>query len=128
MVKSWFLALAVTVMAAAPAVAETLTPVTLGGEEFFTLTWQPAPGGIHGHIANNGGFPATNVRLLVDSLDSNGNVIAQTLGHVNWQVAAGQTAIFDVTVPGQATNFKVSVFQFDWAQFGGAGEGGGDGS
>ena len=126
--KSWFLALAVMALAAAPAVAETLTPVTVGGEEFFTVTWQPTSGGIRGQIANNSGFNATNVRLLVDTLDSNGNVIAQTLGHVNWQVAAGQTASFDVKVPGQGTNFKVSVFQFDWAQFGGAGEGGGDGS
>ena len=126
--KSWFLAFAVMALAAAPAAAETLTPITVAGDDYFTVTWQPTPGGIRGHIANNSGFPATNVRLLVDSLDSNGNVIAQTLGHVNWQVAAGQTAIFDVTVPGQATNFKVSVFQFDGAQFGGAGEGGGDGS
>jgi hypothetical protein len=124
MAKSWLLALAVVTLAAAPAVAETLTPITVGGEEYFTLTWQPTPGGIRGQIANNSGFPATNVRVLVDSLDDNGNVIAQTLGHVNWQVAAGQAAPFDVQVPGQATNFKVSLFQFDWAQFGSGGEGG----
>lgn len=131
MTKSLFLALAVVGMTAGPVLAETMTPVVANGDTYFTITWKAEQQGgtptVTGHIANNYGTSAMKVRLLVDSLDATGKVVAQTLGHLDREVAPGQTANFNVRVPGQATNYRVSVFQFDWGQFGGAGEGG-DGS
>lgn len=124
---SWRRALVVTVAlllaASAPAVpAETLQPLAVGWELFFKLTWtvgerkgQPV---VAGHIYNDWGFAATNVRLLVDELDATGQVIDQRLSWLGFTLTPGTTAPFEIRVAHRTSNHRVSVFAFDWVQTG----------
>ena len=127
MSMSWLRALVVTVAlslaASAPAVpAETLQPLVVGWERFFKLTWtvgdhkgRPA---VAGHIYNDWGFAAANMRLLVDELDASGQVIDQRLSWLGFTLTPGTTAPFEIAVTHPTPNYRVSVFAFDWVQTG----------
>ena len=124
---SWLRALVVAVAlslaASAPAVpAETLQPLVAGWERFFKLTWtvgerkgQPV---VAGHIYNNWGFAAANMRLLVDELDASGQAIDQRLSWLGFTLTPGTTAPFEIRVAHRTPNYRVSVFAFDWVQTG----------
>ena len=124
---SWLRALVVTVAlslaASAPAVpAETLQPLVVGWEQFFKLTWavgeRDGQTVVAGHINNNWGFAAANVRLLVDELDASGQVIDQRLSWLGFTLTPGTTAPFEIRVTHPTPNHRVSVFAFDWIQSG----------
>ena len=109
--------------ACAPATAGgPLTPLVVGWEQFFKLTWtvgehkgQPV---VSGKIYNNWGFAAANVRLLVDELDANGQIVDQRLGWLGFTLTPGTTAPFEIPVAHRTPNHRVSVFAFDWVQTG----------
>ena len=97
-----------------------LTPLVIGWEQFFTLTWtvgdrrgQPV---VSGKIYNNWGFAAANVRLLVDELDASGRIIDQRVGWLGFTLTPGTTAPFEIPVAHGTPNHRVSVFAFDWVQ------------
>jgi hypothetical protein len=97
-----------------------LTPLVIGWEQFFTLTWtvgdrrgQPV---VSGKIYNNWGFAAANVRLLVDELDASGRIIDQRVGWLGFTLTPGTTAPFEIPVAHGTPNHRVSVFAFDWIQ------------
>ena len=115
----------------APAVgqpAARLEPLMAGWEHYFTLNWQAGQRDgravVYGHIANNWGFAAANVRLLVDGVDDRGDIVSQTITWLGTQLTPGTTAPFEVAVDGQAPSYQVSVFAYDWVQRGrGSGSG-----
>jgi len=97
-----------------------LTPLVIGWEQFFTLTWtvgdrrgQPV---VSGKIYNNWGFAAANVRLLVDELDASGRIVDQRVGWLGFTLTPGTTAPFEIPVAHGTPNHRVSVFAFDWVQ------------
>ena len=99
-----------------------LTPLVVGWERYFTLTWQmderkgrPI---VIGKIYNNWGFAAANMRLLVDELDANGQIVDQKLGWLGFTLTPGTTAPFEIPVAHPTPNHRVSVFAFDWVQAG----------
>jgi hypothetical protein len=102
--------------------AALLQPLTAGWEQYFKLDWATgADRGrpvVFGHVYNNWGFAATNVRLLVDGLNERGEIVSQTVGWLGTQLTPGTTAPFEVAVDGQAPSYRVSVFAFDWVQRG----------
>jgi len=102
--------------------AALLQPLTVGWEQYFRLDWAAGTHGgrpaVFGHIYNNWGFAATNVRLLVDGLNERGEIVSQTVGWLGTQLTPGTTAPFEVVVKGSATSYRVSVFAFDWVQRG----------
>lgn len=108
--------------AASPAETKLLRPLVIGWEQFFKLNWQVGQRHGHpvvvGHIYNNWGTAATNVRLLVDGLDPAGYVIAQRLAWLGGDLTPGTTAPFEIAVPGPAATYRVSVFAFDWIERG----------
>ena len=111
------LLLASSAMAAGP-----LTPLVVGWEQFFKLNWsvgerrgKPV---VTGTIYNNWGFTAANVRLLVDELDANGQIVEQRVGWLGFTLTPGTTAPFEVPVAHATPNHRVSVFAFDWVQAG----------
>ena len=124
---SWLRALVVAVAlsltASAPAApAETLQPLVVGWEQFFKLTWtvearedRPV---VAGHIYNNWGFTAANMRLLVDELDASGQPIDQRLSWLGFTLTPGTTAPFEIRVAHPTPNYRVSIFAFDWVQTG----------
>jgi hypothetical protein len=126
MSRFWLFTLLVLVLTAGSALAQTpLTPAA-GGEQFFKVDWVPGERhgtpAVIGQVTNIFGMTATNVRLLVESLDTTGQVTGSTIAYVDQPLAGGQVVNFDVPVPTQASNYRVSIFQFDWLQAG-SGEG-----
>jgi hypothetical protein len=102
-----------------------LTPLVIGWEQFFTLTWtvgehrgRPV---VSGKIYNNWGFAAANVRLLVDELDAGGRIVDQHVGWLGFTLTPGTTAPFEIPVAHATPNHRVSVFAFDWVQADGRG-------
>jgi hypothetical protein len=93
-------------------------PVTAGWEQFFKLTWEAGMknGGpvVDGYVLNDWGMAAHDVRLLVEALDANGQVVARTIGYVPLTVAPGQRAYFAVPVSTPAPAYRVSVMSWDW--------------
>ena len=108
--------------------AALLTPLVVNGERYFRLEWQVADKNghpvVHGQIRNEYGFTAQKVRLLVDSLDANGAVTAQTISYLAFDLSPGTGAYFEARVPAPAASYRVSVFQWDWVQSGGTSSGG----
>ncbi|HMH54018.1 MAG TPA: FxLYD domain-containing protein [Candidatus Acidoferrum sp.] len=120
------LAFACVLVAGAAAVAHgaaLLTPLVVDGERYFTLEWQAADTNgrpvVHGRIRNEYGFSARKVRLLVNSLDAAGAVIAQTIAYVPLEVPPGTGAYFEARLPARAASYRVSIFQWEWVQSGG---------
>lgn len=110
---------------ATPTTGGPLTPLVIGWEQFFKLTWtvgeyrgQPV---VSGKIYNNWGFAAANVRLLVDELDANGQIMDQRVGWLGFTLTPGTTAPFEIPVAHRTPNYRVSVFAFDWVQTDGRG-------
>ena len=97
-----------------------LTPLVVGWEQFFKLTWtveeRKGKPVVIGKIYNNWGFAAANVRLLVDELDADGQIVDQKLGWLGFTLTPGTTAPFAVPVAHATPNHRVSVFAFDWVQ------------
>ena len=105
-----------------PTAGAPLTPLVAGWEQFFKLTWtveehkgKPV---VIGKIYNNWGFAAANMRLLVDELDANGQIVDQKLGWLGFMLTTGTTAPFEIPVAHATPNHRVSVFAFDWVQTG----------
>lgn len=70
---------------------------------------------------NDWGFSARNVQLLVEGLDSTGNVVGQRVAWLGSELTPGMRAYFETPAPppAPAAGYRVSVFAFDWVQAGG---------
>jgi hypothetical protein len=108
-----------------PAADGPLTTLMVGWERYFTLSWtveerrgKPV---VIGKIYNNWGLAAANMRLLVDELDANGQIVDQKLGWLGFTLTPGTTAPFEIPVAHATPNHRVSVFAFDWVQADGRG-------
>ena len=108
-------ALSVPAASAAP-----LQPLVIGWEQFFKLTWTVSEhkgrAVVSGRIYNNWNFAAASVRLLVDELDADGQVVDQTVSWLGFTLTPGTTAPFEIAVSRSTPNHRVSVFAFDWVQ------------
>src|SRR5215470_152898 len=121
--------LAVGVLLAGLAVTATpvgaLQPLVAGWELYFKLDWQAAERNgrpvVQGHIYNDYGFIAMNVRLLVQGLDTAGNVVIEKVDWLGGQVPPGTTAPFEVAMARSAPTYRVAVFAFTWFQSDGGG-------
>lgn len=111
---------AASVPAQAPA---RLAPLVVDGERYFKLQWEAADHAgrpeVHGSIANEFGFAARKVRLLIDSLDGAGGVTAQTIAYVPGDLMPGSRYYFQARVPDRAASYRVLVFEWEWIQAGG---------
>ncbi len=124
-------ALAVLVLLAAGCSAATSTelppsasvPLIYGWEQYFKLDWQAGEKQgrpvVDGYVFNDWGYTARDVRLLVQSLDQNGQVVAQTIGYVPLSVAPGTHAYFEVPLRQPAAAYRVIVASWDWVTEGG---------
>ena len=106
----------------APAADRPLTTLMVGWERYFTLSWtveeRKGKPVVIGKIYNNWGLAAANMRLLVDELDANGQIVDQKLGWLGFTLTPGTTAPFEIPVAHATPNHRVSVFAFDWVQAG----------
>lgn len=116
-------ALVLTLAVGAAASAAALAPLVWGWERFFTVEWQPDTRKgvpyVSGHIKNDWGMPAANLRLLVEALGPGNQVTAQRVEWLGTMLTPGMRAAFQVPAPAPAPAYRVSVFAFDWVQTGG---------
>jgi hypothetical protein len=72
---------------------------------------------LRGYIASSYGVTATRVQLLVDSLDTSGQIVAQRVEWLGGSDLPGfSTTYFEVPIRQQASRYRVSVFAFDFVQ------------
>ena len=67
-----------------------------------------------GYIYNDYGRVANAVKLLVESLDSSGQVVARAIGFVHGQVPVLNRSYFDVPVKVPGASYRITVTSFDW--------------
>ena len=105
---------------AAGTAAQHLTPHVPTWERYFTVSWETFErrGRPHlsGYIVSEYGAPAARVQLLVESLDTSGQVVAQRVEWVAGDVAPFSRRYFEVAAPGPASSYRVRVFAFDLLQ------------
>jgi hypothetical protein len=75
---------------------------------------------IQGYVINDNMQPALDVRLLVETLDSNGQTIDRTYGLVIGAVPALSRAPFVVRVGTVGPSYRISVTAFTWKDGGSA--------
>ena len=85
-----------------------------------TRRGQPA---VTGYVHNERGLIATNVRLLIESLDGAGQVVGRQVGFVDGGVPVKGRSYFEVRVNTPGASYRVTVGSVDWG-----GGGGGAGS
>ena len=89
------------------------------------LDWQVGSGRggrpvIQGYVFNDYGRPASDVQLLVETLDASGAVIGRAIGFVRGVVQFNDRAYFEVPIKTPGASYRVSVTALDW-KGGGAG-------
>lgn len=99
-----------------------------GIDSRIRLDWEAATkrGGkpvIQGYVYNDYGRPASQVRLLVETLDASGATTARAIGFVHGIVPFNNRAYFEVPIKVTGASYRVTVTSFDWG--GGGGGGGG---
>lgn len=107
--------------AASEAPAQSLTPHFPGWERYFTVSWEPfdrrGQPYLSGYIVSSYGVTATRVQLLVDSLDSSGQIVAQRVEWLGGSNLPGfSRTYFEVPIRQQASSYRVRVFAFDFVQ------------
>lgn len=90
------------------------------------LDWEAGTGRggrpvIQGYVYNDYGRPASDVRLLVETLDGSGAVIGRSIGFVRGVVQLNDRAYFEVPVKIPGASYRVSVTSLDWTGGGGGG-------
>ena len=75
---------------------------------------------IQGYVINDNMQPALDVRLLVETLDSNGQTIDRTYGFVVGAVPALSRAPFVVRVQTGGASYRIGVSGFTWKDGGSA--------
>lgn len=90
------------------------------------LDWEPGTGRggkpvIQGYVYNDYGRPASDVHLLVETLDASGAVIARTIGFVQGTIQFNDRIYFEVPLKATGASYRVTVTSFDWKGGGGGG-------
>ena len=106
---------------ASDAGAQPLTPTFPAWERYFTVSSEPFDRGgqpyLRGNITSKYGVTATGVRLLVDSLDSSGKIVAQRVEWLGGSNLPGfSQTYFEVPIRERASAYRVGVFAFDFVQ------------
>lgn len=113
---------AALVLAACAAPSGPLHPLVVGWESYFDVEWSADRRGdkpvIAGRVHNRYGSAMADVRLLVEALDAQGNVVAQRLTWLGTTLSPFDSAYFEVPAPAPAESYRVAVYSFDRVESG----------
>jgi hypothetical protein len=106
---------------AQPPLTMTATTLMAGWEQHFTLEWaadqaQNGTRRVNGYVYNRHGEYALDLRLLAQALDPSGAVIGQRIAWVPGGVSGSGRAYFEVPNLPPANSYRVSVWDYTWAQ------------
>ena len=106
---------------AQPPLTMTATTLMAGWEQHFTLEWaadqaQNGTRRVNGYVYNRHGEYALDLRLLAQALDPSGAVIGQRIAWVLGGVGGSGRAYFEVPNMPPANSYRVSVWDYTWAQ------------
>ena len=104
-----------------PPLTMTATTLMAGWEQHFTLEWAADQGqngarSVSGYVYNRHGEYALDLRLLAQALDPSGAVIGQRIAWVPGGVGGSGRAYFEVPNLPPANSYRVSVWDYTWAQ------------
>ncbi|MBI2529287.1 MAG: hypothetical protein HYV93_25285 [Candidatus Rokubacteria bacterium] len=90
-------------------------PVPFG--QYFRVEWQVAAGRggrpeLDGYVYSDYGLAASNMRLLVETLDASGQSVASTVGYVDSLVPPFGRTYFTVRLPAPGASYRVTVTSF----------------
>ena len=96
--------------------AAEIKPHMLGWEQIFTLEYGPGQyrgqPALEGTVTNISPYDIADVRLLVDTLDANGNITTQKIAWLPGELHGGGRLHFSVpTTPAPA--YRVRVYTYD---------------
>ena len=107
---------AIALVPALPTAAAELQPQMLGWERNFTVTWEPGTYRgkpvVEGYVNNVSPYSTRSIRLLVDSLDTAGNVTNQRVEWLAGDLLGGGRLFFQVPAA-PAPSYRVRVFSYD---------------
>ena len=95
---------------ATPAAAQSWTVPDRGN---FRIDWEAAQARrgpvIRGYLYNHSGYTATNIRLVIDSVDAGGQVGETTIGYLPGTAPPFDRLYFEVPLKATGTNYRVRV-------------------
>jgi hypothetical protein len=104
----------------APAVAQSWAVPDRG----FRVDWESVQTKrgltIRGYVNNDLGYGATNIRLVIESLDASGQVAATTIGYLQGSAPPFGRLYFEVPVKAPASSYRVRIAAWDPVARGGA--------
>lgn len=110
------LALTSILTAAAAVQAAEIRPHMAGWEQVFALEYAPGQykgkPAIEGTVTNISPYDLANVRILVDTLDANGQITSQQVAWLPGEMRGGSRLYFSVPTP-PAPAYRVRVFTYD---------------
>jgi hypothetical protein len=106
---------------ASPPLSSTATTLMYGWEHHFRIEWADDQGRngtrrVNGYVYNRNGEYALDMRVLAQALDASGTVIGQRIAFVPGGVGGFGRAYFEVPNLPVASSYRVSVWDFTWAQ------------
>jgi len=116
---------ALLILAGTPSALATISPS--GIDARLRLDWEVGQtrGGhpeVQGYVINDYMRPAMNVRLLVETLDSNGQATDRAYGFVVGAVPALSRAPFVVPLKAGGASYRITVTDYTWKDGGSAAE------
>lgn len=101
--------------------SSTATTLMYGWENHFTLEWASDPGRngsrqVSGYVYNRKGEYALDMRVLAQAMDASGTVVGQRIAFVPGGVGGAGRAYFVVPDLPAASSYRVSVWDYTWAQ------------
>ena len=73
---------------------------------------------VRGYVYNDYARAANAVKLLIESLDGSGQVIAREIGFVHGPVPVLNRTYFDVPLKTPGASYRVTISSFDWRDCG----------
>jgi hypothetical protein len=113
-------AIAVALLTDTPASGQPLTSQIPAWERYFEISSTPferrGKPWLSGYVVSRWGETATNVKLLIDSLDATGRIVTQRVEWMSGPIPVYSRAYFEVPAPPPAASYRVSVYSFDFPQ------------
>lgn len=104
-----------------PPLSVTENTLMYGWENYFSIEWAARQGRngtqrVAGYVYNRKGEYALDLRVMAQAVDASGTVVGQRIAFVPGGVGGSGRVYFEVPNLPVASTYRVSVYDFTWAQ------------